>query len=277
MDYIEVNFELVPLHPFDDILTAELAEVGFESFVNLDTGLQAFIQKGLFDAAKLAKLLAAYAERGCKISFTKKEIPAQNWNASWESNFEPIDVDGICTVRAPFHPKTATAKYDIIIEPKMSFGTGHHETTYLMLQQLLAMNIAGKSLLDMGCGTSVLAILAAKLTAKEVLAIDNDSWSYENSLENCALNSCPQICVKLGDAALLKGHKFNIILANINRNILLNDMFHYYAALEEKGELLISGFFDVDTPLLFEHAQKLGFHLVKKITKNNWALIGLQK
>lgn len=277
MDYIEVNFEIEPLHPFDDILTAELADVGFESFVNFDTGLQAFIQQGLFHSDKLNELITEYTERGCKISFKIKTIPAQNWNAAWESNFEPIDVDGICTVRAPFHTKIETAKYDIIIEPKMSFGTGHHETTFLMLQQLLEMDLKGKSLLDMGCGTSVLAILATKLNAKEVLAIDNDSWSYENSIENCALNNCSQIQVKLGDASLLGGLKFNVILANINRNILLNDMLHYYVALEEKGELLISGFFDVDAPLLIEHAQKLGFKLVKKLTKNNWALIGLQK
>ncbi len=277
MDYIEFNFQLEPLHPFDDILTAELAELGFESFINLENGLQAFIPKDLFQVSQLLELVDTYQERSCKISYSQTNIPAQNWNATWESNFEPIDVDGICAVRAPFHAPIPFVKYDIVIEPKMSFGTGHHETTFLMLQQVLELDLAEKSILDMGCGTSVLAILAAKLAAKTILAIDNDTWSYENSLENCALNDCSRIQVKLGDAALLNELKFNFILANINRNILLQDMKHYTKALEEKGELLVSGFFDVDATLLMEEAKKLGLHFVKKLTKNNWALIRFQK
>ena len=276
MDYIEINFVISPLHPYDDILTAELANIGFESFVATADGLQAYIQKDAFDLQQLDTLLDHYKKEDCKIGYQQILIPSQNWNATWESNFEPIDVDGICSVRAPFHPKQEGIKFDIIIEPKMSFGTGHHETTFMMLHQMLQLPIAGKSILDMGCGTSVLAILAAKLHAKSVLAIDNDVWSYENSIENCALNTYPEIEVKLGDAALLHDKKFDIILANINRNILLNDMSIYAAALQLDGKLLMSGFFAVDAPLIMECASKLGLKFIQQQTKNNWALLHFQ-
>lgn len=276
MDYIEVTFEINPLHPFDDILTTDLAAMGFESFINSDSGLLSYIQKVDFNTAALKTLIEQYNKGDCKITYEQKTIPAQNWNAAWESNFDPIDVDGICCVRAPFHEKNAGFTYDILIEPKMSFGTGHHETTYMMLHQLLQQNVKDRAVLDMGCGTSVLAILAAKLHAKSVLAIDNDSWSYENSIENCALNNCPDIAVKLGDAALLQGHKFDIILANINRNILLNDMKQYVASLAPQGEVLISGFFDVDAPALIAHAATLGLNMKQKLVKNSWALIHFQ-
>ncbi len=276
MEYIELNFEIIPAQPFEDILTAELAELGFESFAVNDTGLLAYIQGPMFDSAKLDLLLQEFKEKDCTIRFSQKVIESQNWNATWEASFEPIDVDQSCRVRAPFHPKQKDSAYDIVIEPKMSFGTGHHETTFMMLSQLLQLPLENKSVLDMGCGTSVLAILAAMRNAHPVLAIDNDQWSYENSIENCALNNCSQIDIKLGDAALLKGLKFDYILANINRNILLNDMSHYINALEPKGELLMSGFFDVDAALLIDCAQKLGLNFVKKQTKNEWALLHFQ-
>ena len=201
MDYIEIDVSIEPLVPFSDILVAELADLGFESFVNSERGLQAYIQHHLFDSEKVNSLLLQYNKDDCKISFQQKNIPAQNWNAQWESSFEPIEVDGECIVRAPFHSKPANIKYDIVIEPKMSFGTGHHETTYLMLQRLLHLPLKNKSLLDMGCGTSVLAILAAQLGANPILAIDTDEWAYENSKENCALNECSQIVVKLGNSS----------------------------------------------------------------------------
>ena len=277
MDYIEIDVSIEPLVPFSDILVAELADLGFESFVNSEKGLQAYIQHHLFDSEKVNSLLLQYNNDDCKISFQQKNIPAQNWNAQWESSFEPIEVDGECIVRAPFHSKPDNIKYDIVIEPKMSFGTGHHETTYLMLQQLLHLPLKNKSLLDMGCGTSVLAILAAQLGANPILAIDTDEWAYENSKENCALNECSQIVVKLGNSALLQGMRFNIILANINRNVLMNDMIHYYNSLEQDGELLISGFFDVDTKMLIEHAKKLGLKMKHQQSKNNWAIIHFQK
>ena len=276
MDYIEVTFEITPLHPFDDILTTDLAGIGFESFINSENGLLAYIQENDFKAEKLKSLIQQYNNGECKITYEQKVIPSQNWNAAWESNFEPIEVDGICIVRAPFHQKNPSFKYDLLIEPKMSFGTGHHETTYLMLQQLLHLEVKNKAVLDMGCGTSVLALLAAKLEAKSILAIDNDSWSYENSLENCALNNCLGIEVKLGDASLLNGRSFDLILANINRNILMQDMAQYVAALNPKGELLISGFFDVDASSLIEHAKTLGLQLKQKLVKNSWALIHFQ-
>ena len=277
MDYIEINFEIEPLHPYDDILTAELAELGFESFVNSEKGLQAYIQHNLFDVTKFDTLLAHYKAHDCKLAYEQKLIPAQNWNATWESNFEPIEVNGVCRVRAPFHEKNSAFTYDIVIEPKMSFGTGHHETTFMMLQQLLSLDLKNKSLLDMGCGTSVLAILASKLQAKPVHAIDNDTWSYENSIENCERNNATEIVVKLGDASLLQEQQFNFILANINRNILLNDLPLYYNSLTSEGELLISGFFLVDCPLLIEATANLGLKKKHKLVKNNWALLHFKK
>ncbi len=275
MDYIEVNLTIEPLHPFDDILTNDLAVVGYESFIAIDNGLQAFIQHADFSEEQLKSILAIY-QNEAKISYRHKLIPNQNWNAAWESNFDPIEVDGICRIRAPFHLPDTNFKFEICIEPKMSFGTGHHETTYLMLQQLLSMNVKDKIVLDMGCGTAVLAILAAKLQAKAVTAIDNDAWSYENSVENCALNNNNEIEVKLGDAALLADRKFDLIIANINRNILLQDMKSYAAALNENGDLLMSGFFDVDVPQLLEHAAALNLKFISKRVKNNWAMIQLQ-
>jgi ribosomal protein L11 methyltransferase len=277
MDYIELNFKVKPALPFEDILTAELAELGFESFVSNENGLLAYIQYPAFDAKKLDELIADLQEKNCSVAFKQNVIKSQNWNASWESSFEPIDVLGQCRVRAPFHEKIASYSYDIVIEPKMSFGTGHHETTFMMLQQLLQLDLQNKAVLDMGCGTSVLAILAAKRKAKSVLAIDNDSWSYENSIENCVLNGCPEIEVKLGDAGLLKSNQFDLILANINRNILMQDMSIYSESLKEKGELFLSGFFDVDAELLIACAEKLKLKFKQKQSKNQWALLHFQK
>lgn len=277
MEYIEVNLKITPLHPYDELITVDLAALGYESFITTPTGLQSYIPQSNYAADKLAALVQQYNDTECSVSYEALVIPSQNWNASWESNFEAIDVDGKCGVRAPFHTKNPAHQYDIVIEPKMSFGTGHHETTYLMLHSLLGMELSNKSILDMGCGTSVLAILAALKSAKSVTAIDNDAWSYENSLENCKLNNCLAIEVKLGDVALIKDKMFNLILANINRNILLADMKHYVASLQKEGELLISGFFEVDAPALIEEAEKLQLHLKNKLVKNNWCLLHFQK
>ncbi len=204
-----------------------------------------------------------------KISYTIEEIEQVNWNEEWEKNFEPIDVDGKCHVRAPFHPKTA-AQFDIVIEPKMSFGTGHHETTHMMIQHLLEMEVNGLKTLDMGCGTAILAILAEMKGAQPIDAIDIDNWCYLNSIENAERNGCSQITVYEGDASLLKEKKYDLIIANINRNILLNDMAAYVACLNPEGYLLLSGFYEEDIPAIDASCTAKGLTFVKKLQRNNW-------
>ena len=275
MDYMEVKF-------FNDVslneaIIAWLGENDYDMFEEREDGINAYINAGLFSEENLVTAISFIPDAERNIRYEKTFLKDQNWNKKWESNFEPIEVNGVCRVRAPFHEKNSAFTYDIVIEPKMSFGTGHHETTFMMLQQLLTLDLKNKSLLDMGCGTSVLAILASKLQAKPVHAIDNDIWSYENSIENCERNNATEIVVKLGDASLLQEQQFNFILANINRNILLNDLPLYYNSLASEGELLISGFFEVDCPLLIEATANLGLKEKHKLVKNNWALLHFKK
>ncbi|MEO7173832.1 50S ribosomal protein L11 methyltransferase, partial [Flavobacterium sp.] len=203
------------------------------------------------------------------ISHTIEEIDQVNWNEEWEKNFEPIDVDGKCHVRAPFHPKT-DAEFDIIIEPKMSFGTGHHETTHMMIQHLLETDVTNMKTLDMGCGTAILAILAEMKGAKPIDAIDIDNWCYLNSIENAERNDCHEISVYEGDAALLKEKKYDLIIANINRNILLNDMQQYVDCLNKNGILLLSGFYTEDIPFINDSCAEKDLTFVKKFERNNW-------
>jgi ribosomal protein L11 methyltransferase len=200
------------------------------------------------------------------------EIEQENWNATWEQNFNPILVGGVCAVRAPFHEKTEVA-YDIVIEPKMSFGTGHHETTHMMLQHILDHDFWGKAVLDMGSGTGVLAILAEKKGAKAVDAVDFDNWCYLNALENVERNNCKNIRVYEGDAALLKGKKYDIILANINRNILLEDLPHYVKCLNTNGLLFLSGFYKEDIIAISAKCGELGLKFEKNLEKNNWVAV----
>ncbi|MGL5112017.1 MAG: 50S ribosomal protein L11 methyltransferase, partial [Flavobacterium sp.] len=239
--YIGYHFSIEPKELGSEILIAELGEKAFESFTETEKGIDAFVQKDLWDENILEGIFILQSDE-FTIEYTFEEIEQINWNEEWEKNFEPIDVDGTCHVRAPFHPKT-TAEFDIVIEPKMSFGTGHHETTHMMIQHLLDMNVAGLKTLDMGCGTAILAILAEMKGAQPIDAIDIDNWCYLNSIENAARNNCKHITVYEGDATLLPGKKYDLIIANINRNILLNDMQYYAACLNPKGILLLSGFY----------------------------------
>lgn len=202
----------------------------------------------------------------------KKEIEQVNWNSEWEKNFKPIQVEDKVSIRAPFHPKT-DLPYEIVIEPKMSFGTGHHETTYAMLQQLLNLELVNKSVLDMGCGTGILAIFAEMKGAKPIDAIDIDAWCYENSLENIKRNNCSNISVYKGDASLLANKKYDVIIANINRNILLNDIGTYSQSLNEKGILLLSGFYKEDIQTIDEEALKYSLKKEIVLEKNKWVSI----
>jgi ribosomal protein L11 methyltransferase len=266
--YIGYHFAIEPKELGSEILIAELGEKAFESFTETETGIDAFVQKDLWDETILDDVYILQSEE-FKIEYTFEEIEQVNWNEEWEKNFEPIEVDGKCHVRAPFHPKTE-AQFDIVIEPKMSFGTGHHETTHMMIQHLLEMDVTGLKTLDMGCGTAILAILAEMKGAQPIDAIDIDNWCYLNSIENAERNNCKYISVYEGDAALLKDKKYDLIIANINRNILLNDMQSYVDCLYPGGTILFSGFYEEDIPFIDGSCTEKGLTYIKKFQKNNW-------
>ena len=273
--YIGYHFKIVPLELGSEILIAELGEKAFESFIETENGISAFVQKDLW-GINILKDIQILTNPEFKIEFTFEEIEQVNWNEEWEKNFEPIDVDGKCHVRAPFHEKT-NAEFDIIIEPKMSFGTGHHETTHMMIQHILETNLVGKKTLDMGCGTAILAILAEMKGAQPIDAIDIDNWCYLNSIENAERNNCKNISVYEGDASLLVGKKYDVIIANINRNILLNDMQQYKDCLNENGILFLSGFYTEDIPVISESCTSRGLSYVKQFERNNWVALKFVK
>ncbi|MBV2195527.1 MAG: 50S ribosomal protein L11 methyltransferase [Flavobacterium sp.] len=273
--YIGYHFTIDPVELGSEILIAELGEKAFESFIETETGISAFVQKDLWDT-NILEDIQILSNPEFKIEYTFEEIEQVNWNEEWEKNFEPIDVDGKCHVRAPFHEKTS-AEYDIVIEPKMSFGTGHHETTHMMIQHLLETDLVGKKTLDMGCGTAILAILAEMKGAQPIDAIDIDNWCYLNSIENAERNNCKHISVYEGDASLLVGKKYDVIIANINRNILLNDMQQYVDCLNENGILFLSGFYTEDIPVISESCTSKGLTYVKQFERNNWVALKFVK
>ncbi|MDB9723786.1 50S ribosomal protein L11 methyltransferase [Polaribacter sp.] len=269
--YIEYNFTFSPKEPISEILIAELGNVGFESFVETENGVTAYIQKTDWSAEILADVFVLNSDE-FSIEYNQNEVPQTNWNAEWEKNFEPIQVDDLVSIRAPFH-ENPNLKYDIVIEPKMSFGTGHHETTHMMVQHLLQLELKDKKVLDMGCGTGILAIFAEMKGAKPLDAIDIDTWCYENSIENVERNACKNISVYEGDASLLISKKYDVIIANINRNILLMDMEIYASCLNDKGVLLLSGFYKEDIPTIDAAVAKYGLKLEATIQRNNWVAL----
>jgi len=266
--YFAYHFSVEPKELGSEILIAFLGEKPFESFIETENGFSAFIQKNLWTKNILDDITLLHSTE-FTISHTIEEIDQVNWNEEWEKNFEAIDVDGTCHVRAPFHPKT-DAEFDIVIEPKMSFGTGHHETTHMMIQHLLETDVSNMKAVDMGCGTAILAILAEMKGATPIDAIDIDNWCYLNSIENAERNKCNQITVYEGDAALLKDKKYDLVIANINRNILLNDMQRYVDCLNKNGILLLSGFYIEDIPFIDASCTEKGLTYVKKFERNNW-------
>jgi ribosomal protein L11 methyltransferase len=274
MDYIEINFSIYPYEEYiSDVLALELGEIGFDSFIPSLEGLSAYIPKSAFDELKIKNLLSDFPFEAT-IDYKVTQIESKNWNEEWEKNyFEPIVIGNDCVIHSSFHKNIPKATYDIVIDPKMAFGTGHHETTSLVIAQLLLMDLSGKTLLDMGCGTAVLAILGSMRGAKDIVAIDIDTWCTENSIENISINKISNIDVKLGGAELLKDLHFDIILANINRNILLTDMEYYAACLSSGGELYMSGFYVEDIPLIEAEANKNGLKLLEFKEKNNWVVV----
>jgi ribosomal protein L11 methyltransferase len=276
MSYVELTVTIAPKEQGSEVLIAELSELGFESFVDAEQGFVAYISNSMFDKNAVELLLQNYSTL-FKIDSHSKIIEQQNWNQEWESSFQPINVDGKCIIRAPFHTPDKNYRYEIIIEPKMSFGTGHHHTTQLMIQKLMKLDIAGKSVLDMGCGTGVLAILASKMEANPITAIDTDEWSYENSIENLQKNNINNVLVHKGNAEILAGKVFHTILANINKNVLLADMEVYSKSLEKNGNLVLSGFFETDVPELTKKAESIGLHLLDKVTNEQWTMLHFLK
>ncbi|MAS69666.1 MAG: 50S ribosomal protein L11 methyltransferase [Zunongwangia sp.] len=270
-NYLEFQFKIHPPVPASEILIAELGSLGFESFVENEDGVTAYILKEEFNENMLTEVRILDSDE-FKISYSSSEIQQVNWNEEWEKNFQPIVVDDICSVRAPFHPKPET-EFDIVIEPKMSFGTGHHATTHMMIQFILKNEWKGKSVLDMGCGTGVLAILSSQKGANPVEAIDIDNWCYLNTLENIERNNVPEISVKEGGAELLGEKKYDVIIANINRNILLNDMQKYVSVLQPDGDLYLSGFYKEDIPIIQEACEKLGLKFQENLEKDKWVAV----
>ncbi len=273
-NYLEFNFNISPLQPWNEILMAELIEIGFDSFTEEHNGILAYIQKDLFDDKQLQEI-NMFSNEAVEISYTYQEMPNINWNEEWEKNFEPINVENQVSIRAEFH-SNQNLPHEIIIQPKMSFGTGHHATTYLMIQQMLDMDFENKTVLDMGCGTSVLAIFAKQKGAGKTLAIDIDEWSVENSKENAARNNV-ELEISQGTADNLGAENFDIILANINRNILISDIPTYVSVLNDGGQLLLSGlcFFDVEDVLEVCNEQKLT--LKRKLQREEWVSLLLEK
>lgn len=273
-NYLEFDFKISPLQPWNEILMAELIEVGFDSFTEEHEGILAYIPKDIFDEKELSNIALMNNEE-IKISYIYREMPNINWNEEWEKNFEPIYVADKVLIRAEFHEPNSNL-HEIVIQPKMSFGTGHHPTTHLMIQQMLEMDFTGKTVLDMGCGTSVLAIFAKQRGAGRTVAIDIDEWSVENSKENAVRNNV-ELDISLGTADNLGSEKFDIILANINRNILISDIPTYEGVLNSGGQLLLSGlcFFDVDD--ILEVCTKANLVLKNRQQREEWMSLLLEK
>ncbi|MBQ2538521.1 MAG: 50S ribosomal protein L11 methyltransferase [Bacteroidales bacterium] len=280
MKYIEVNITLGQNDPFRDLLVDALGNEGpYDSFVETPTGLKAYVQESLFDEDWLKEQLADIEEM-TSCSYTFENLPDKNWNEEWEKQHKPVLVEAAngkrVWVRAPFHEHRSDVDYEIEIEPKMSFGTAHHQTTYMMLSYLTELELAGQRVLDMGCGTAVLAILAKIRGANYVEAIDIDEWAYNNAIENAQRNGVA-LNVRIGDASLLTDQQFDLIIANINRNILLNDMAAYAKVLAQGGTLLLSGFYESDVPVLQQHAEALGLQLQQQKVRQSWAALRLLK
>ena len=269
MNYYACSFTNPDNENLKDMFMELLGEIGFDSFMDTDDGFDAYCQEPLLNEEELNDIMQM--EQFANVKLLKKElIPDQDWNATWEASYEPVIINEFCRIRAPFHKVEGSYKYDLIIEPKMSFGTAHHETTSQIIELMLQSDFSGLNLLDMGSGTGVLAILAKKLGSATTVAIDNDEWAYRNALDNIRLNDENEIIVELGDASSLNNRQFDIILANINRNILLRDMKEYVKCLVDGGKIFFSGFYEEDLVLIKKEAERLGLTYSNHVTKNNW-------
>ncbi len=271
MDYQKISIQITPFQEWvRDVLNAQLAEIGFDSFVETETGFDAFIPATSYSEESLNEVLEDFSG-DFSFEIQSEFIADQNWNKEWEKNyFKPLMIGGECLIRAPFHTEYPEAKYEIVIEPNMAFGTGNHETTASIIALILQNDLTGKTILDMGCGTGILGILASMKGARQITAIDIDKWSYEGTRENAALNNITNINAKLGDAGLLGNEKFDLIFANIHKNVLLNDMEAYFNVLNDGGTLIMSGFYTEDIKDIRTKAESLGMKDAGFMEKNNW-------
>lgn len=275
--YHKLSFDLSRASGFADILLYELGEIGFESFEEKPGGLDAYIKSADYNEDLVEDILEAYAHEFPEVTYAVETIAGQNWNARWESDYASIEIDKLLRIRAHFHAPDLGFEHEIVIVPKMSFGTGHHETTRLMAQTMHGLGFTGKKVLDMGCGTGILAIYAEKLGAVQVWAIDIEEPAYENTLENAASNGCRAIHVEKGSTEKIPAGPFNVILANINRNVLLEQIPVYAQKLEPGGYLLLSGFFNTDAPALVTACSQRGMDFVSERQLNNWACLLIRK
>ena len=275
MTYYEFDFTYdtsLDIEIVNDVLAAELGEIGFESFTSDEKGLQGFIPATLYNIAHVEEKLAAFPLEGTTIHYSARPVEDKDWNEEWEKNyFQPIHIGNECQIRASFHPEKPGFRHNILIYLKMAFGTGKHQTIYLMIQAMLASDLKGQEVLDLGCGTAVLAILAHQQGAKRIVAIDIDEWAYNNALENIHLNQAEEIQVLLGGAErIAETGTYDTILANINRNILLHDIHHYAQALKEGGQLIMSGFYEEDCPMLEAECRQWGLEPIDRASRNKW-------
>jgi len=277
MDYLCFTFKVEPAEPGSEILAAALSEENFESFEFNRSGFNAYVKKNEFNDEVIQNLKEQFPDIG--FSYSQEEIRKQNWNKEWEKNFTPVMVENLCCIRASFHPAPTPPIMDVIIEPKMSFGTGHHQTTWLMSKALFGLELKGKSVLDVGCGTGVLSIIAKRLESQLVTGIDIDEWSIENSRENRKANGFSKEAIDFyqGTVGSLDNEMYDVILANINKNILLKEMDKYVAHLNPGGKILLSGFFESDCKELISAAEKSGLKNTGKETRNEWALLIFEK
>ena len=276
MNYIEFKVEILSEEILAEVIIAYLGEFGFESFVEKESTVYAYIQQSDFSEEEIFRH-PFFEQNKEKFKFSHISVKDKNWNEEWESNYSPVLVDDRCLVRAPFHPKDEKAEFDILIEPKMSFGTAHHPTTALMIRLLMDMELKNTRVLDMGCGTGVLAILAALKGAEEIIAIDNSDWAYYNTVENIEKNNV-FIKALLGDAGVLKNFKnMDIFLANINRNILLKDISIYKDSVRNSGLLLLSGFFEKDLPAIKVKCEDNDFEFIEYLKEDDWVAAKFKK
>ncbi len=278
MDYLELTVNIVPKDPWSEILITELAESGYESFVETETGIQAFGQVTLVNREDpIFNTFLKIPSSDFVAQWESKIIPQQNWNAIWEADFQVVEVEDYLTIHAPFHEKEKLKGMLIEIQPKMSFGTGHHQTTWMMSKALFELDSMPLDVLDMGTGTGVLAFVAEKLGAQKIVAVDIEDWSVENTIENAERNSCTKIEAICGNIDVLEGQHFGLILANINKNVLKDHLPSYVKMLNQNGTLLLSGFFDTDVDELVVISEKLGLKKHRILNKDNWAAIELKK
>ena len=280
-EYIEVSIRITPYSEENaEIVTAEISELPYESFTSEEPDLKCYIQKDLYDPQALKVVLGGLEDYGFEVEHSANLMPAVNWNALWESQFSPIVVDGKCTIKASFHEGLKKTRFNITIDPKMAFGTGHHQTTFMMCRSLLEneASVRGKIVMDMGCGTAVLAILAAKMKAEKVYGIDIDAVAAVSAYDNARLNRVGKVVeTYCGDASLLQRNTYDVLLANINRNILLQDIPTYALCLRRNGHLFVSGFYLEDMPMIVGMAVNNGLEYVSHDSIDNWCCIKFRK